>query len=145
MSVKQRTDRDQRGRFAPGHAGRTPGYRHKITRDIEAIMEGEAEALSRKAVELALHGDMTALRLCLERLAPVRKDIPVVFEMPTIKSIDDHPGALASIITAVTCGDLTPSEGQALAAMLAEHRKAIETVDHEARLKRLEELRDVTT
>jgi len=32
-------------------------------------LEGEAEALTRKAVELALEGDVTALRLCLDRIA----------------------------------------------------------------------------
>ena len=35
-----------------------------------------------RAVELALAGDTNALRLCLDRLAPPRKDAPVQFAMP---------------------------------------------------------------
>jgi hypothetical protein len=37
---------------------------------IEALLEGEGEALTRKAIELAKAGDMQALRLCMDRLAP---------------------------------------------------------------------------
>jgi hypothetical protein len=37
-------------------------------------LDGEAEALTRKAIERALEGDTTALRLCLDRLLPPRKD-----------------------------------------------------------------------
>lgn len=61
--------RETDGRFAPGNSGRPAGARHKTTLAIEALLEGEAEALTRKAIELALAGDMTALRLCLERIA----------------------------------------------------------------------------
>ena len=34
-------------------------------RAMEALLDGEAEELTRKAVELAKGGDMAALRLCL--------------------------------------------------------------------------------
>ncbi len=39
------------------------GARHKATVAAEALLDGEAEALTRKAVEMALAGDGTALRL----------------------------------------------------------------------------------
>jgi hypothetical protein len=53
-------------------AGRPKGSRNKTTLAIEALLEGEAEALTRKAIERALEGDMAALRLCMDRLAPPR-------------------------------------------------------------------------
>ena len=65
----------QRGRpFKPGQSGnplgRPKGARNRATIAAEALLDGEAEALTRKAIELALDGDTTALRLCLERLMP---------------------------------------------------------------------------
>src|SRR6056297_858504 len=83
------TDRDARGRFGPGNPGRPRGARNRATQAALALLDGEAEALSRKAVELALGGDPTALRLCLERIAPPRKDAPVSFEVPEMTSAAD--------------------------------------------------------
>jgi hypothetical protein len=54
----------------PNPNGRPVGSRHKTTLAIEALLEGEAEGLTRKAIEMALSGDMIALRLCLDRIAP---------------------------------------------------------------------------
>jgi hypothetical protein len=34
------------------------------------MLEGEAEALTRKAIDMAMNGDVVSLRLCLERAAP---------------------------------------------------------------------------
>lgn len=136
--------RDSRGRFVAGCAGRRAGSRHKVSRAIEKLMEGEAEALTRKAIDLAKAGDIVALRLCLDRLAPPRKDSPINFDLPKVECAADHPAALAAIMEAVASGDLTPTEGQALAAMLAEHRKAIETADLETRVAALEGASDET-
>jgi hypothetical protein len=49
-----------------------------------ALLEGEAEGLTRKAVEMALGGDTTALRLCLERLVPPRKDKAIAITLPKL-------------------------------------------------------------
>ena len=79
-TVKRRDD----GTFAPGNPGRPKGSRHKTTRAIEALLDGEGEALSRKAVDLALKGDTTALRLCLDRIARFKRprDYVAVNELP---------------------------------------------------------------
>ena len=131
------------GRFAPGVSGnprgKFKGARHRVTQAVEALLEGEAETLTRKAVELALAGDLTALRMCLDRVAPVRRDRLVTFKIPEITGVGDHPKALIAVINAVSNGDLTPGEAQAFSAVLAGHRKVVETVDIEARLTALEE------
>ena len=54
---------------------------------LEVLLDGEAKAIARKAIEKALEGDMAALRLCLERLLPPRRDRPVTFELPKIAAI----------------------------------------------------------
>src|SRR2546421_6936578 len=62
-----------RGRpFAKGNrpAGRRAGSRNKKTLAAAVLLEGEAEALIRRAVELAFAGDPTAMRLCIERILP---------------------------------------------------------------------------
>jgi len=46
-------------------AGKPPGCRNHASRAAELLLDGEAEALTRKAVALALDGDPTAMRLCL--------------------------------------------------------------------------------
>ena len=71
-------------RFKPGNPGRPKGARHRTTVAIEVLLDGEAEALTRKAVEMALGGDTTAMRLCLERLAPPRRDRPVPSTWPRL-------------------------------------------------------------
>src|SRR5882724_9757829 len=64
--------RDRGGRFAKGRsgnpAGRPRGCRDHANRAARLLLAGEGEALTRKAVELALAGDPAALRLCLERI-----------------------------------------------------------------------------
>ena len=76
-----------RGRpFAKGNPGRPRGARHRVTLAAEALLDGEAEALARKAVELALAGDTLALRLCLDRILPPRRDRPIAFRLPPVGS-----------------------------------------------------------
>ncbi|GFK92342.1 hypothetical protein NNJEOMEG_00166 [Fundidesulfovibrio magnetotacticus] len=129
--------------FKPGQSGnpsgKPKGCRAKATMAVLALLDGEAEALTRKAVEKALEGDITALRLCLERLAPPRKDSPVTLAgLPKIEGAADLPKATATILEAVARGDITPSEGQALAGLVEGHRKALETAELEARVAALE-------
>lgn len=134
--------RKQDGTFAPGvsgnPAGKRPGTRHAITRAIETLLEGEHEALTRKAVDLALCGDTTALRLCLERLAPPRKDAPVSFALPPIKTAGDAVQASAALLEAVAGGEVTPDEAGRVMALLTAHKALIETCDLETRIAALE-------
>ena len=139
--TKQPSDRDKRGRFAPGNPGKRRGTRHTVTRAAERLLEGESEALTRKAIEMAKAGDGPALRLCLERLVPPRRDRPLEFDLPAVVRAEDHPPALAAIRQGVAAGEITPQEGQALSAVLEQHRRALETADIDARLRAIEEER----
>jgi hypothetical protein len=134
--------RDEYGRWRKGYApnlkGRPLGSRHKTTFAIEALLEGEAEALTRKAIDMAMNGDVVALRLCLERAAPVRKGRPVVVDLPPIETAKDVVGAVGAIVGAVGDGMLTPEEGHTFASILDTHRRAIETRELEARLATVE-------
>ena len=130
--------RDAAGRFTAGNPGRPPGARHKATRAALALLEGEAEGLTRRAVELALDGDTTALRLCLERIAPAKKDAPVQFDLPPMQSAADAAKAAGAVLDAVALGDLTPTEGAHVMNLIEGYRRTLETTELEARVAALE-------
>ncbi len=123
MSDTDNTPKKQRGRpFQAGKsgnaAGRPAGARNKATLAMQALLDGEAEALTRKAVEMALAGDMGALRLCLERLLPVTRERTVCFTMPPIKKVGDALHAMDAITNAVADGELTLSEATELSKII---------------------------
>ena len=131
------------GTFAPGNrlGGRTPGARNKTTRAVEALLDGQHEALTQAAIAKALEGDTTAMRLCLDRIAPPRKDSPVSFALPTIRSAADAVEASSALLVAVAEGEVTPDEAGRVMALLAAHKTMVETGDLEARITALEEKR----
>ena len=69
--------------------GRRPGCRNRATIAAAALLEGKAEALTRRAVEPALAGDPTTMRLCLERILPPCREPSVKFALPSIESPAD--------------------------------------------------------
>lgn len=133
-----KTGRDPSGRFTEGNPGRPRGARHKATRAALALLDGEAEALTRQAVMQALEGDTTALRLCLERIAPPRKDAPVTFDLPKMTSAGDAVAAAGAVLDAVAHGDLTPTEGAHIMSLIETYRRTLETAEIETRLTALE-------
>src|SRR3984957_4557243 len=90
------------GHFRKGASGnpggRPAGARNKALLAMEALLDGEAEAITRVAVDKAKEGDTTALRLCLERILPPRKDRPVSFSLPQRGTVADAPAATAAIV-----------------------------------------------
>ena len=76
LMAAENTAQQQRGR--PGQSGnpegRPKGSRNVTTLALETLLDGQAAALTQKAIDLALSGDMAALRLCLDRILPPRKD-----------------------------------------------------------------------
>lgn len=119
-------------------AGRREGSRNRATIAVDVLLDGEADALTRKAIEMAKEGDMVAMRLCLDRIAPVRRDRPIVFELPPIETTGDLTKATAALLSAVADGSLTPSEAAELGKLVNAHVRAIEVTDIHARLERLE-------
>ena len=134
----------QRGRPWPkgtsgNPAGRPPGARHEALKALDAIgSEGAAEVM-KKVVEAAKGGDMRAADILLRRLWPERKGRPVTLDMPDAIDAASVAAALSSVSGAVAAGDLSPEEGQTVAAILEAQRRAIETADLEARIAALEE------
>lgn len=138
MNEDRNNGRDTGGRFGPGNAGKPAGARNKATRAAEALLEGEAETLTRTCIELAKRGDTVALRLALERIYPAPRGRRVALELPAIETADDVAKGLAAVIGSVAAGELTTDEAAGVAGLLEQRRKAIETVELEARIVALE-------
>jgi Family of unknown function (DUF5681) len=128
--------------FAKGRsgnpAGRQPGCRNRATLAAETLLDGEAQNLTRRAVELAIGGDPTALKLCLDRILAPRRERVVRFDLPAIESAADIARAMGAITSAVADGALTPGEAGALAQVVDTFIRAIDTSDFDRRLQALE-------
>ena len=136
--MTRNSGRNTDGTFGPGNPGKPQGARHKATQAALALLDGQAEALTQKAVETALAGDTAALRLCLERIAPPRKDAPVTFALPQMTTAADAAKGAAAVLAAVATGDLTPTEGAHVMGLIETYRRTLETTELEARLAALE-------
>ncbi|WP_260598296.1 DUF5681 domain-containing protein [Sphingomonas endolithica] len=136
----QRNDGEiTRGRpFQPGNPGKPKGARSRATIAAEALLNGEGEALTRKAIEMALEGDTVALRLCLERLVPPRKDSPITIDLPPVMTASDVVGASAAVLSAVGAGEISPDEAGRVMTLLTAHRAIVETSELADRIAALE-------
>src|SRR5260370_42553829 len=119
--------------------GRPRGARTRRTLALEAIMEGESEVIARKAIEMAKGGHMAAIRLVMDRMAPVHKDRAVDFELPPLNTPADAVSASAAIAAAVAAGDLTPIEAAQLSKVVHAYVQALEAHVFEQRVARLEQ------
>jgi Family of unknown function (DUF5681) len=90
-------------------AGRPVGSRNKATLAAAALLEGGSEALTQKAMDLALLGDPTAMRLCLERILPPCRERTVNFALPSIESAADIAPAMKAVTSALAKGEITRS------------------------------------
>jgi hypothetical protein len=140
------TARKQAGGFQKGQSGnprgRPAGSRNNATLACEALLEGQAEALTQKAVEMALAGDTVALRLCIERICPVRRDRPVEFSLPPIDTARDAADVMASVLNAVATGQLSPADASELSRVVGCTVRAFEVAEMSERAVTPDQLSD---
>jgi hypothetical protein len=122
-------------------AGRPKGARNRTTLAMQTLLQGEAEALTRKVIRLAKKGDLTALRFCLDRLFPPAREHVVTFALPKLETAADSVAAAAALAAGVADGELTPGEADRLARLVQAYTKAIEIADLAPRIEKLEEER----
>jgi len=118
-------------------AGRRTGSRNKATLAAAALLAGESEALTRKAIEMALDGDPVAMRLCMERVLPPCRERTVEFSLPPIEgtrtgetsgpSAGDIARAMDAVTSALSEGEITPGEAEKIAGVVDTFVRAIET------------------
>jgi hypothetical protein len=127
-----------RGRpFPKGNGGRKPGSKNRTTQIAAALLAGEEEKLVRIGIELALAGDATMLKFFLSSMLPRERSIKIDLPDATNGRLDPVE-ALAAIIGAVADGQISPSEGAALATLIESYRKASEYSELTRRMDALE-------
>jgi len=119
-------------------SGKPKGCRNATTILFDELLKDNAKELIEKTIEMAKDGDGPALRLCIERLAPARKDRPVWFDLPQMNEAKDAVNASAAIVAAVASGDLTPSEASELSKVVDSYARTLQAVEFEERISKLE-------
>ncbi len=131
-------------KFQPGSSG-NPGGRPKGIKDkrvaLRSLFESHADKLAKQAINLALAGDVQALRICVDRIIPPVREDRLQIDLPPIADAAGCAEAQDVITRAVATGELLPSQGEALAGLVEHRRKAIETSDILKRLEALETLK----
>ena len=128
--------------FKPGQSGnpkgKPKGARNHATRLVLSLMENGAKEITETIIDAAKGGDLAAARLVLERLAPPMRERPISVDLPSTDSADGIAAAQGVILQAVATGELLPGEGETLAGIVETRRKALETLELEARITALE-------
>ena len=129
--------------FKPGQsgnpAGRPVGSRNSASIAMDELLDADAKAITEKCIELAKTGDSTAMRRCMERLVPPRKERVVCFEMPPLEKAADCIPVMAAIMRGVAGSDLTPGDAAALSKILDSYTRAVELTDLAERIAKLEQ------
>jgi hypothetical protein len=133
-----------RGRFAPGASGnprgRPRGSRNRTSALCADLLSADAGEIIAKVIRLAKKGDGIALKLCVDRLLPVRaaRDRAVELVLPAAESAADLVRAAAVVIDQAASGEISLSEAREFMALLEAQRKSIETADLAVRIEALE-------
>ena len=119
-------------KFQPGQSGnppgRPPGALNKKTLATEAILAQRAEASVAKIIDRADNGEPAAMRLCMERMAPIGSNRPLPFDLPPVDTPDDVAAAARAVIKAMAEGAIAPRETINLLAVVAAAARIAERV-----------------
>jgi hypothetical protein len=120
-------------------AGRRVGSRNRVSVLVHSLLENEAEYLARKTIDMAKDGNLGAMRMCMDRIAPTRNYAPCC-ELPHLQNAAAGVEAMTRIADAVSTGDLLPAEAAALARVVENYLQALAAHGLDERLTRLEEM-----
>jgi hypothetical protein len=133
----------QDGRFKKGQSGnpkgKPKGTRNRTTLIAQNLLEGQAEALVEKMVRLALDGDLTCLRVCIERLVPPKREELIDMDLPEIGVAADIPKIFSALTARLREGGITPTEARTLIDLVEAARRLFEAAEFEKRIGALEE------
>ena len=116
--------------FKPGvsgnPSGKPKGAKDKRTALRQLLVPHQGKLLE-TLIDFAKAGDMTAMKICMDRLMPPLREDPIRVTIPKIESADDCTKAQANVLNAVAAGQMLPSEGTVLSGLINAQRLAYET------------------
>jgi hypothetical protein len=127
--------------FEPGNKlgrGRPPGSRNKSTMAALELLREHSDVVVRKCIAEALRGNKMAMKLCMDRIVPARRDSPVKLTLPPVNTAAEVAKALNVVLKAISSGRLTPEEGLTISDILETKRRSIETAEQEERILALQ-------
>jgi hypothetical protein len=130
--------------FEPGNTfgqGRPRGSRNKTTLLAQELLDSHAEALVRKCLVMAMQGELKAMQLCMDRILPARRDLPVKLGKLPMGTAAELSKASATVLQRAASGQLTVTQAQGFSGLIENHRSTIETADLDARLRTIEQQR----
>jgi hypothetical protein len=116
--------------------GRPQGSRNRTTLLAQEMLQSRAPEIVNKCLELALNGDSAAIRLCLERVAPVRSKRPVNLGALPMSTVAELSQASDLVLRKVISGELTILEARGMAQLIADRRKVLLVEEEEKRYLR---------
>jgi hypothetical protein len=133
-----------RGRpFEPGNKqgrGRPKGSRNKSLKSpAQDLLDEFAVHLTRKSISLGLAGDPHALRLCMERINPARRDSVIQLKLPAIRKAEDLDKAAEKVTQGIRRSRITPIEAGRVMNILEGRARLLETVELARRIEKVEE------
>ncbi|HIE69242.1 MAG TPA: hypothetical protein EYP98_03280 [Planctomycetes bacterium] len=146
--TKPNSDRDEKGRFArgnPGGPGRAKGRGYELQRAAQdAVTPEHVSAMMRRAMRLALEGNLTAMRFVMERTvgrAPEAQALPepISIDMPELRTASDCATAIDALTEAICTGAVNREQATLLMSLVQARLRAIEVRDLEERLMALEQ------
>ena len=129
-----------KGQFEKGRSGNPAGRPKNAGKvaKLRALLDPHAEDLVKKAKDMALEGDMTALRLCLDRLVPPIKIKDELVSVPGLNSSNGLVEQGQAVIDALASSEITPGEAATLMQTVANQARIIEVDELERRITALE-------
>jgi len=133
---------EPRGRpFAAGNTqgrGRPKGSPNKSSSPEQDVLDGYADKLMLKCIAMAGQGNVAALRLCMERILPARREALFQLNLPKIRTTEDVNKAAEKVTQAMARGRMTASDGEKVMNVLEMRFRIIDATAMESRLAQLE-------
>jgi len=104
----------------------------------QELLSNHAEPIVRKLLLMALQGDMKALQLCIDRIVPVLRELPIKLGALPMRTLADLDKTSEQLWNKIAAGQLTAAQGHALVELIDYRRRVIETVELEKGMSLLE-------
>jgi hypothetical protein len=121
------------------------GVPNRVTAEVRTLAREHGPAAIQELARLAKEAQseqarISACNALLERAyGRSQASQPVELDLPDTSTIDGITRSLRAILEATAAGKISPAEAQSLSSVVEIQRKAIETLELEARIVRLEQ------